>query len=333
MLKNPARKFWSDKGVAEEKHYRDRRSFIRQMSAAGAGAIVAGQPMWGRAALTEEDRKYHIPEHALSDELYPAKKNDAYKVTRDFTDKDEVFTYNNFYEFSLRKDVHLHVGPYKPFPWQLEIAGLCNKPKVWDLDEMLKEFALEERAYRFRCVEAWAMTVPWSGFALSELLKKAEPTAAAKYVRFESFLRPKEARGQAGAAPGYEWPYYEGLHIEEAMNPLAFVATGIYGKQLPKQCGSPLRIVLPWKYGYKGPKAVVKIEFTDTKPTTFWNEAAPSEYGYFSNVNPEVPHPRWSQASERLIGTFDRVETQLYNGYQDEIGDLHTKLYDSGKAF
>lgn len=330
MLNNPARKYWSDRGVTEEQSYRDRRSFIRQMSAAGAGAIAAGSPMWARGALTEEDREYHIPEHALSDTLYPAKRNEAYKVERDFTDKDEVFTYNNFYEFSLRKDVHLHVGPYKPFPWQLEVTGLCAKPKIWDIDDMLKTFAVEERAYRFRCVEAWAMTVPWSGFPLNELLKKAEPTAAAKYVRFESFVRPEEARGQNGAAPGYKWPYYEGLHLEEAMNPLAFVATGIYGKQLPKQCGSPLRVVLPWKYGYKGPKAVVKIEFTDTQPTTFWNDAAAAEYGYFSNVDPEVPHPRWSQATERLIGTFQRVPTQLYNGYQEEVAELHRGIYKSG---
>jgi len=275
---------------------------------------------------------YNIPVHSLSNKLYPVERNSAYKVDRELTPKDGVFTYNNFYEFSLDKQAHKYVGPFKPFPWEIEVTGLCGKPKKWDIDELLMAFPLEERAYRFRCVEAWAMTVPWSGFPLKSLIEKCEPDAKAKYVRFESFHRPEQAVGQRENTE-YTWPYYEGVHLEEAMNPLAFVATGLYGKQLPKQSGAPLRIVFPWKYGYKGPKSVVKIELMAEQPKTFWNDALPSEYGYFSNVDPSKPHQRWSQSTERLLVTGQRVPTRLYNGYEEQLEELHKTIYKQGNVF
>ena len=176
------------------------------------------------------------------------------------------------------------------------------------------------------------MTVPWTGFPLKSLIEKASPASQAKYVKFTSFLNPEQARGQK-YFNDYQWPYYEGLHVEEAMNPLAFVVTGIYGKQLPKQNGSPLRIVLPWKYGYKGPKSIVKLEFTDQQPATFWNEAIKTEYGFYSNVDPNRPHARWSQSTERILGSSERVKTRLYNGYEEELENLHKTLYKNGEVF
>lgn len=333
MLKNPSRRYWNDKGATPETHYLNRRHFIKQLTAS-SGALIAGaagaRPV--SAALSDRDKMYNIPEHKLSEKLYPAKRNPAYTVDRELTPKDEVFTYNNFYEFSLDKQPYRYVEPFKPFPWEIEVTGLCGKPKKWDIDELLMAFPLEERLYRFRCVEAWAMTVPWTGFPLKLLIEKCEPDAKAKYLRFVSFHRPEQAVGQRENTD-YSWPYYEGVNLEEAMNPLAFVATGLYGKQLPKQSGAPLRIVFPWKYGYKGPKSIVKIELTDQKPNTFWNDAMSQEYGYFSNVNPGKPHPRWSQSTERLLVTGQRVPTRLYNGYEQELEGLHKTLYKSGEVF
>jgi len=333
MPKNPSKQFWSESGATPESHYLKRRQFIRQL-AATSGATLAGiSPLRRLSAVSsDEDTMYNIPEHPLSGKLYPAKRNPAYKVARELTPKDEVFTYNNFYEFSLDKLPHRYVGPFQPFPWKIEVTGLCAKPKTWDIDELLKAFPLEERVYRFRCVEAWAMTVPWTGFPLKLLLEKCEPDSRARFVRFVSFLRPEQAVGQR-EFKDYSWPYYEGVHMEEAMHPLAFVATGLYGKQLPKQSGAPLRIVFPWKYGYKGPKSIVRIELTDKQPPTFWNDAVSGEYGYFSNVNPGKPHPRWSQSTERLLVTGERVPTRLYNGYADQLEELHKTLYKNGEVF
>ncbi len=332
MLNNPSRQYWNDKRITPESHYLNRRQFIRQVAAAsGAGIAGISTAHHLSAELSDKDKMYHIPYHPLSDKLYPAKRNPAYKVERELTAKDEVFTYNNFYEFSLDKDPHKYVEPFKPFPWELEVTGMCGKPKKWDIDEMLMAFPLEERVYRFRCVETWAMTVPWTGFPLKLLIEKCQPDAKAKYVRFVSFNRPEQAVGQRDTSV-YSWPYYEGVHLEEAMHPLAFVATGLYGKQLPKQSGAPLRMVFPWKYGYKGPKSVVKIELTDERPHTFWNDAMKDEYGYFSNVDPGKPHPRWSQSTERLLVTGQRVPTRLYNGYQDQLEDLHKTIYKQGNV-
>jgi sulfoxide reductase catalytic subunit YedY len=207
----------------------------------------------------------------------------------------------------------------------IDVKGMVEKPFKLDVGELITSMDLEERVYRFRCVEAWAMTVPWTGFPLKKLIERCKPLSTATFVRFVSVNRPKQMPG-IPAAPWYPWPYYEGLRMDEATNEIAFVATGIYGEPLPKQSGSPIRLALPWKYGYKGPKAIVEMEFTDKQPPTFWNELQPAEYSFLSNVNPNVPHPRWSQASERLIGQSDRrVPTQMFNGYETWVGDLYPK--------
>jgi len=337
MTKNPARKYWnaeSHPGITNESVFMDRRRIIKGMAATAGAGLLGGPFSSANAAieLTEEDLEFNIPRHPLSEKLYPAKLNEKYKdAGRVLTEKEETYTYNNFYEFSLKKDPRRYVSDFEPFPWAVEIRGLCNKPKKWDFDEMLKAFPLEERVYRFRCVEAWAMTVPWTGFPLADLIKSCDPKSEAKYVRFVSFNRPEQARGQKFYTD-YQWPYFEGLHLEEAMNPLSFVATGSYGKHLPKQSGSPLRIILPWKYGYKGPKSIVTIELTDKQPDTFWNLAYPAAYGFYSNVNPEKPHPNWSQAQERYLGEPEtkKYPTQLYNGYADEVAKLHSGIYKNG---
>jgi len=233
--------------------------------------------------------------------------------------------YNNFYEFTLSKDVYRHIDLFVTSPWPIAISGLIEKPMTLDAAGLASLFGLEERIYRFRCVEAWAMVVPWTGFPLRKLVEKVVPKPAAKFIRFETFNRPDQAPGMR-AVPNYPWPYFEGLRLDEALNPLTLVATGIYGKPLPKQHGAPVRLVVPWKYGYKSIKSIVKIEFTDTQPKTFWETLIPEEYPFESNVDPAVPHPRWSQATERMIDTGDRVKTQPYNGYGRYVADLYRKI-------
>ncbi len=232
--------------------------------------------------------------------------------------------YNNFYEFSLSKDVYRYVERFVTAPWPIEISGLVEKPMTVDAKELVEMFGLEERIYRLRCVEAWAMIVPWTGFQFSKLIAKVSPKPDAKFVRFETFNRPEQAPGVA-KAPDYPWPYFEGLRLDEALNPLTVAATGIYGKPLPRQHGAPLRIVVPWKYGYKSIKSIVKIEFIPKQPKTFWETLLPQEYPFESNVNPKVPHSRWSQETERLIDSGDRVKTQLYNGYGKYVAQLYPK--------
>lgn len=254
--------------------------------------------------------------------LYPAKRNPAYTLDRPLSEEATVARYNNFYEFSTNKDVWRFVDGFKPFPWKIEIGGLVEKPQTLDIDDLLKKMPLEERLYRHRCVEAWAMAVPWTGFPLRALLDRAKPLSSARFVRMLSFKRPDEAPGQS--ATWFTWPYYEGLSIAEATNDLAFLATGIYGHPLPKQQGAPIRLVTPWKYGYKSIKSILRIDLVNEKPRTFWNDQAPDEYGFVSNVDPKVPHPRWSQASERMIDTGDYRPTQLYNGYGEWVAKLYT---------
>jgi sulfoxide reductase catalytic subunit YedY len=230
--------------------------------------------------------------------------------------------YNNFYEFSEQKDVYKHVEKFETRPWTVEVAGLVAKPRTWGIEELLNQ-PLEERVYRFRCVEAWYMNVPWIGFPLRRLLEAAEPLAKARYVRFVSFLAPEQAPGQK-RMKWYKWPYYEGLTLPEAMNELALATVGVYGKELPKQNGAPFRVVVPWKYGYKGPKSVVRIELTRKRPRTFWNDLHPDEYGFESNVNPKVPHPRWSQAQEKSIDGAGTRPTLPYNGYGRWVAALYS---------
>jgi sulfoxide reductase catalytic subunit YedY len=234
----------------------------------------------------------------------------------------EIVNYNDYYEFSTNKEVVADEAKgFNPVPWTVEVSGLVNNPLTLDLDDIYSQFTQEERIYRLRCVEAWSMVIPWVGFSLGDLLKMADPKSDAQYVKFTSIMRPDEMRGQR--TPMLDWPYVEGLRIDEAMNDLATLATGMYGQPLTNQQGAPFRLVVPWKYGFKSIKAVVKIELTDVMPNSTWSDAAPSEYGFFANVNPTVNHPRWSQASERRIGEFGRRETLLFNGYGEQVAALY----------
>lgn len=296
--------------VTPEKVFRNRRAFLKELGFAGGGLLMA-------AGLQGAD----APKKG-----YPYQRNTAFNPAGvKLTDERVAATYNNFYEFSTEKDkVHKLTGKFVIDPWPIEITGLCEKPMTVDVKELIDEMPLEERVYRFRCVEAWAMTVPWTGFPMSKLLDKVKPKAEAKFVRFVTFNRPDQAPGFADM-PRYPWPYTEGLRIDEAMNPLALFVTGIYGKPMPKQHGAPIRAVVPWKYGYKSIKSIVKIEFVDKQPSTLWETLAPDEYPFESNVNPDVPHPRWSQATERIIDTGSRARTKMYNGYGDYVAKLYSK--------
>ena len=235
---------------------------------------------------------------------------------------EQITNYNNFYEFSTNKEAV--AGLSKDFhaaPWTVEVGGMVSSPKTFGIEDLTKLFPQEERIYRLRCVEAWSMVIPWMGFPLASLLKMVEPTSNAKYVRFESVYRPEEMRGQG--SPFYVWPYQEGLRLDEAMNDLTLLATGLYGEPMPNQNGAPIRLVVPWKYGIKSIKSIVKIELTEKQPDTLWTLASPNEYGFYSNVNPEVNHPRWSQASERRIGELSRRPTLMFNGYAEQVASLY----------
>ncbi len=243
---------------------------------------------------------------------------------RAVTPEEQNTTYNNFYEFGTSKSISDAAQALVSSPWNIAIDGLVEKPITLSFDDNIRKMQKEDRIYRHRCVEAWAMVVPWTGFALKDLIALAKPKPEAKYVRFETFNDPKMAPGQqAGLFSSFPWPYVEGLSMAEAMNDLAFVATGAYGKDLPKSMGAPLRIHLPWKYGFKSIKSIVKISFVAEKPMNFWQAIASNEYGFWANVNPEVPHPRWSQASEEVLGTGERMPTKLFNGYGEFVADLY----------
>jgi sulfoxide reductase catalytic subunit YedY len=239
---------------------------------------------------------------------------------------EEITTYNNYYEFTTDKSTVAAMSKdFATSPWQVSVEGLVNKPGVYDMDMMRKQFDQEERIYRLRCVEGWSMVIPWMGFPLGKLLKAVEPTSNAKYLRFTTLLDPKRYPGQNGGF--FEWPYVEGLRLDEAMNDLTLMATGLYGKDLPPQNGAPLRLVVPWKYGFKSIKAIVKIELVADMPTSFWMNASPNEYGFYANVNPGVPHPRWSQATERRIGeSGGRRRTLFMNGYSEQVATLYQGL-------
>ncbi|WP_158742695.1 protein-methionine-sulfoxide reductase catalytic subunit MsrP [Acidisphaera sp. L21] len=250
-----------------------------------------------------------------------AETNSRYPAGRPVTPEQDATTYNNFYEFGEDKSIWRAAQRLPVAPWQIELAGMIDKPRKMDLADLLKQVQVEDRVYRHRCVEAWAMTVPWTGFSLASLLKVAQPTASAKYVVFESAALPKVMPGLRSSL--YPWPYVEACTMQEAGNDLAFMVTGMYGKDLPKQNGAPLRLHLPWKYGFKSGKSIVKISFTDTQPETMWHAIQPEEYGFWANVNPDVPHPRWSQASERLLGTGERVPTVIWNGYGEWVAGMY----------
>ena len=290
-----------------ESIFLDRRAFV-----AGAGALAAYAGFTRAAGADEPD-----PSAAL----YPAKRNDAYALDRDVTPEKINLNYNNFYEFSTGK--HLSADGLVLRPWTVTIDGLVEKAQTFDIDDLITTMGLEERLYRHRCVEAWSMAIPWTGFPLRALVEMARPLSSAKYVRFESFLDKKDAPGQRSFMP---WPYVEGLTIAEATNDLAFIATGAYGKPLAKVQGAPIRLATPWKYGFKSAKSIVRISFVDARPSTFWETLGPDEYGFWANVNPDVPHPRWSQAKETFLTTGELRPTLLFNGYGDEVAGLYKGL-------
>ncbi len=307
-----------ERDATSEGVFLSRRRLIASLA---AGPILA--PLLA-GALAGGARADDAPEADPSAGLYPVKRNDKYTLDRPITPEADVTTYNNYYEFGSEKNIWRAAQAAKLRPWSVKIDGMVEKAATVDIDTLLKAMPLEERLYRHRCVEAWSMAVPWSGFALKAFVDYARPLASAKYIVMTTFQ-------DAALAPGqrqfwYPWPYVEGLTMAEATNELAFIATGLYGKPIPKQDGAPLRLVTPWKYGFKSVKAIVHVNFTDQRPKTFWETMAPDEYGFWANVNPAVPHPRWSQASERVLGTGARVPTLLFNGYADYVKDIYKGL-------
>jgi sulfoxide reductase catalytic subunit YedY len=299
--------------ITAEPQYHGRREFIKRAAAAGAAAGLPGlTPAPAQAADAGK----------LSD-----LKKSPFSTDEKLTPYKDVTTYNNFYEFGTGKsDPATYSKDFRTRPWSVQVEGECHKPGTYAIEDLLKLAPLEERIYRMRCVEAWSMVIPWIGYPLSALIKRAEPTANAKYVQFVTLYDPKQFPGQRGLLQVLDWPYVEGLRMDEAMHPLAIVCVGLYGKVLPNPNGAPVRMVVPWKYGFKGGKSIVKIRFVEKQPQTTWNKAAPNEYGFYSNVNPHVDHPRWSQATERRIGEFFRRKTQMFNGYGEQVAQLYSGM-------
>jgi len=297
--------------ITTESAYLNRRQIVQGAIAAGLIGTAGG---WSRAAEAQTE---------LAALTY--KRNSQYSISDEPNKYEDVTTYNNFYEFGIDKDAPFRNSrSFKPTPWTVTVDGEAEVKGKFALEDILKPHALEERIYRLRCVEAWSMVIPWVGVPLGAVLKQFKPTSKAKYVAFKTVLRPEEMPGQR--YPVLEWPYVEGLRIDEAMHPLTILAVGVYGKALPNQNGAPLRLITPWKYGFKGIKSIVEIRFTEKQPPTAWNISAPQEYGFYANVNPNVDHPRWSQARERRIGgglLASRVPTQMFNGYEKEVASLY----------
>lgn len=299
--------------ITPEEVYLNRRQFIKSMGFVGmSGLLLAACAPRGQQSETGSPEQEQISG-------FEGKTDELGNTVNDF---DEITNYNNYYEFTTNKERVAELSEdFDVSNWRVEVTGLVNNRKIYDMEDILTRFDQEERIYRLRCVEAWSMVIPWMGFPLRKLLEEVEPQSGAEYVRFESVMDANQMPGQKSRL--YPWPYTEGLRLDEAMNDLTILATGLYGKSLPNQNGAPLRLVVPWKYGFKSIKAIVKIELTDYRPDTLWNLVAPQEYGFFANVNPEVDHPRWSQSSERRIGELGRVETLMFNGYADEVASLY----------
>ena len=300
-----------------EQAFLNRRAFLA--GSVSAGAIALGAP----AALAQRATDAaNLPDPTA--DLYPAWKNETYKLDRPVTDEKVNANYNNFYEFGSSKNIAAEAQALRIRPWTVKIDGMVEKEQTVDIDTLIRKMGIEERLYRHRCVEAWSMTVPWSGFPLAKLVAMAKPLSSAKYLRMETFMDAKMAPGQRQT--WFPWPYVEGLTMAEATNELAFLVTGAYGRPMPKQYGAPLRLAVPWKYGFKHIKSVVRFNFTDQRPKSYWEHLQASEYGFWANVNPDVPHPRWSQASEELIGTGERRPTLLFNGYGEQVAGLYKGL-------
>jgi len=305
--------------ITDKKTYLNRRLFMRAavLASTATASTVLYRKLNPRPIKAVEGEK--LNEVAKVDNSAALKE--GFFTDEKLTPKEAITNYNNFYEFDTSKGgVAYAAKGFVTRPWEVAVGGLVNKPKKFDLDELLK-FQLEERVYRLRCVEGWSMVIPWVGFPLSKLLEKVEPTARAKYVAFQTLLDPTRMPNQRTGV--LDWPYVEGLRLDEAMHPLTIMATGLYGETLPPQDGAPIRLVVPWKYGFKSIKSVVKITLVDQVPPTTWNIQAPDEYGFYSNVNPNVAHPRWSQATERRIGEYGRRNTLLFNGYADQVAQLY----------
>ncbi len=303
-----------------ESVYMDRRSFIKGTSLV---TLATAASFYGCTVNSTPHPNKPIELTANEKESYPAKRNKKYKLNRQMTEERIAASFNNFFEFSeIKSDPKYLAQRMETSPWEVEVSGLVNKPRTFNPDDFYKLMPVEERLYRFRCVEAWAMAVPWTGFPLKALIDLVEPKSSATHIAMTTFYKPFTAQGQL--AFWRPWPYTEALTLEEAANELAFMALGIYGRPLPKQHGAPVRLVIPWKYGFKSIKSIVKIEVIDYRPPTFWNTVLPMEYSFEANVDPTIPHPRWPQAREKMIGTNAVRATRLYNGYGKYVAHLYT---------
>jgi methionine sulfoxide reductase catalytic subunit len=293
--------------ITSETLYHNRREFIKTASSILGLTAVGGSILEGAVAPQAKGK---------------------YDTTEKPTPYEDVTTYNNYYEFGTDKsDPARRSKSFRPKPWTVKVEGMCKKPATYNLDDLVKGFATEDRIYRMRCVEAWSMVIPWAGFPLKALIDRLEPLPSAKYVELKTLVDSSQFPEQGRSLfKVLDWPYVEGLRMDEATHPLAFIATGLYGKPLPNQNGAPLRLVTPWKYGFKGVKAIVSIRFTDKQPVNTWQVQAPQEYGFFANVNPNVDHPRWSQARERRIGEFFKRPTLMFNGYADQVAELYSGM-------
>ncbi len=311
LIKSRTRNSIAPSEITGQQLYLDRRRFLTSSAALLAAAALPPAllyPELGRAAL----------------QLGPIAKT-RYTLDEELTDYKDITHYNNFYEFSTDKeDVAPLARNFRSDPWSVAIEGEVEKPGIYQLEDILRPHALEERIYRLRCVEAWSMVIPWVGFPLADLIRRFQPTSRAKYVEFTTLYDPEQMPGQRRRV--LDWPYVEGLRMDEALHPLTILAVGLYGKVLPNQNGAPLRLVVPWKYGFKNVKSIVRIRFTERQPLTTWMKAGPREYGFYANVNPAVDHPRWSQARERRIGDFFKRETLMFNGYAEEVAQLYAGM-------
>jgi sulfoxide reductase catalytic subunit YedY len=298
--------------ITDESLYLRRREFLQAAAVPVVAAAIAGMGPEARAAAPQDDPLPNVRKGVVT-------------VNEPWTPYEDVTTYNNFYEFGTDKsDPARNVRSFRLRPWTVKIDGLVNKPGDYAVDDLIKPQQLEERVYRLRCVEAWSMVIPWVGFSLRDVIKRVEPQSGATFIEFTTLNDPKQMPGQRVSV--LKWPYVEGLRLDEAMHPLAILSVGLYGKVLPVQNGAPIRLVVPWKYGFKSIKSIVRMRFVDRQPVSSWQASAPQEYGFYSNVNPEVDHPRWSQARERRIGEFLKRKTLMFNGYADQVGSLYAGM-------
>jgi sulfoxide reductase catalytic subunit YedY len=318
----------SDEKITPPAVYFNRRAFLK--GGAIAAAVTATGLVYRRLnclppPTVEPPALADLQLSTPVDTGYPPNIVKAFRINEPQTPFQSITHYNNFYEFSTDKDgVADNVGKFSTKGWQVTVDGLVSKPATFDMDDIKKIASAEERVYRMRCVETWSMVIPWAGYSLAKLLERVQPMSAAKYVMFTTLLDPKMMPGQKTDV--LQWPYVEGLRMEEAMHPLTLLTTGLYGRELPAQDGAPVRVVIPWKYGFKGIKSIVKISLVAEQPPTSWNRYAPDEYGFYANVNPNHPHPRWSQATEQRIGESGRRPTLMFNGYADQVGSLYTGM-------